>query len=79
MKLAELVWRNPLLRFALCFTVLFGTGVGLATTNMGTLSRYRIPLMPLFGPIIFYLYNRAQSPRRLALPVTTPAPAPTES
>ncbi len=43
------VWlRSPMLVFCVAFTLVFGVAVGLATTNLGTLSRYRIPLMPFF-------------------------------
>src|SRR5690606_34796627 len=40
-------WRalraSPPLMFCVVFVLLFGLGVGLATTNLGTLSRYRVP------------------------------------
>lgn len=52
-------WRvlrsSPLLVFCLVFVVLFGLGVGLSTTNLGTLSRYRIPMMPLYGLVLLML------------------------
>lgn len=56
--LARGVWRNslmgtlqllrrvPLLAFSVTFTLLFASAVGLATANLGTLSRYRMPHMP---------------------------------
>jgi hypothetical protein len=40
--------RNPYLLFCVVFVVLFGTGVGLGSTNVGSLSRYRAPMMPLY-------------------------------
>ncbi len=39
---------NPWCGFALIFTLVLGVGVGLTTTNLGTLSRYRAPLVPFF-------------------------------
>jgi hypothetical protein len=39
---------NPLLVFCVVFVAAFGIAVGLASSNMGTLSRYRSPLLPFF-------------------------------
>jgi hypothetical protein len=47
--------RNPLLVFCLVFSFGLGLGVGLATTNLGTLSRYRMPLVPFFVILLFEL------------------------
>lgn len=44
----RLLRQSPFLIFCVVFVVLFGLGVGLATTNLGTLSRYRVPMMPLY-------------------------------
>lgn len=44
----RVVSRSPVLAFCLGFSIVLGVGVGLATTNLGTLSRYRAPLMPFF-------------------------------
>lgn len=38
----------PAVGFALAFSLVLGIGVGLSTANMGTLSRYRMPLMPFW-------------------------------
>jgi hypothetical protein len=43
---------SPVLIFALAFTLVSATGVGLATTNFGTLSRYRTPLLPFYAVLI---------------------------
>lgn len=37
---------QPFLGFAIVFTLVFGTGTGLTAANLGTLSRYRMPLVP---------------------------------
>lgn len=60
---SELV-RRPFLSFCAMFVLVFGTCVGLATTNMGTLARYRMPLIPFFAVLLLALMARA--PRRAA-------------
>ena len=52
----RLLRRSPVLVFCVAFVVLFGLGVGLATTNLGTLSRYRVPMMPLYLLILAMLW-----------------------
>lgn len=49
-ELARWAWRSPDIMASLVFVLLFSLAVGLAATNLGTLSRYRLPMMP------FYLY-----------------------
>jgi hypothetical protein len=52
---AEL-WRRvaaqPVLIFGLVFALSLGIGVGLASTNFGTLSRYRMPLVPFLLAVV---------------------------
>ena len=48
------VLRSPIGMFCLAFTVLLGVGVGLGTTNLGTLSRYRVPMMPFYAALILW-------------------------
>ena len=52
---------SPLLVFCLVFVVAFGGGVGLATTNMGTLSRYRMPMMPFYATALLLSYRRSRA------------------
>ena len=47
------VLKEPVVLFAFTFAILMAIGVGLGTTNFGTLSRYRIPLMPFFALCVF--------------------------
>ena len=54
-------WRSPDIMASLAFVLSFSFAVGLATTNLGTLSRYRVPMMP------FYIYVVAAAH---ALPAT---------
>ena len=51
----RLVRSTPILTFAAVYTALFGTAVGLATPNFGSLSRYRIPLIPFLALLVFLL------------------------
>lgn len=53
-------WRrilfNPTLMYCLIIVILMGIGVGLTTTNMGSLSRYRIPMMPMYFTLLLLLW-----------------------
>ena len=46
---------NPFLVFCLIFVFALGVAVGLASTNLGTLSRYRSPLIPFFTFLLLAL------------------------
>jgi hypothetical protein len=77
-KLSE----SPLLMFCAVFVLGLGLGVGLATTNMGTLSRYRMPLVPFFMILLLELSlpetarvsvpGKPPGPLRLGVPISTP-------
>jgi hypothetical protein len=54
--------RTPLLAFCAAFTVVFGLGVGLATANLGSLSRYRMPMMPFYVAVVLILRRRVREP-----------------
>lgn len=51
---------SPLAVFSLVFVVVFGVAVGLTTTNLGTLSRYRMPLVPYFASLLVVLLNASK-------------------
>lgn len=51
---------NPVLLFCAVFIVLFGVAVGLAAPNLGTLSRYRVPMMPMYGFLLLYLAAKSK-------------------
>ncbi|MDQ5851136.1 MAG: hypothetical protein M3380_03500, partial [Chloroflexota bacterium] len=62
--------------FLLCliFVAIFGLGVGLSTPNLGTISRYRIPMIPFFMAALtileyHFLEFRAQVRQRETAPV----------
>lgn len=65
--LGQLFFRIPTFAFLLVFVTIFGVGVGLGTTNMGTLSRYRVPMMPLY---FFLLFMLVKTPKRAAESMT---------
>lgn len=59
-KVRRQIMDDPFLVFCAVFVVAFGIAVGLASTNLGTLSRYRSPILPFFALMLFAL----QRPRR---------------
>lgn len=54
-QVRQAVLASPLLVFCLVFTIVMGTAVGLASTNLGSLSRYRMPFMPFFVGLVLIL------------------------
>jgi hypothetical protein len=66
---------SPALAFCALFVVGFGVGVGLTTTNLGTLSRYRTPMVPFFGVLLMALGStrREEEPAQPGLPHQRPA------
>jgi hypothetical protein len=62
------VWRaissDPNIQFCLTFTMIFAFAVGISTYNFGSLSRYRIPCLPLYAialVLINYKFRPADS------------------
>jgi hypothetical protein len=57
---------DPFLVFCVAFVLTFGIAVGLASSNLGTLSRYRSPLVPFFVVLLLVLGKpfRMRSPAR---------------
>lgn len=45
--------RQPLMIFLLSFSLAFAFAVGVSTYNFGTLSRYKIPMIPFYGSLVF--------------------------
>jgi hypothetical protein len=60
---------SPIMMFCVVFVVVFGTAVGLTSTNLGTLSRYRVPLVPLFASLLVVFLSARQ---RIAARPTAP-------
>jgi hypothetical protein len=74
------VWRqiadDPFLVFCVVFVLAFGIAVGLTSTNLGTLSRYRSPLLPFFAMTLLVLGTRRRAPSRDARAETVQARVP---
>ncbi len=49
------IMRTPVLLVCIAYVGVFGAAVGLASTNVGSLSRYRVPMMGMYALIIFGL------------------------
>ncbi len=54
-RLVGLIRGSPPLMFCIVYVALFSVAVGLTTTNLGTLSRYRMPMLPYMGVLIAVL------------------------
>jgi hypothetical protein len=65
---------SPLAMFSLVFIVIFGTAVGLTTTNLGTLSRYRMPLVPYFASLLVVLLHTDKLTARPSRKLPRPDP-----
>jgi hypothetical protein len=52
--------KSPIILFCLIFSLLFAFGVGISTYNFGTLSRYRIVMIPFFLIALFLIDFHAQ-------------------
>jgi hypothetical protein len=55
---------SPALMFCLAFTIILALGTGLSTSNLGTLSRYRAPMMPFFVLLLLMLRRPSVTPSR---------------
>ena len=55
------VLRSPPLVFSVVFILSFGLAVGLATSNLGSLSRYRVPMMPFYVTTLLVLGVRLRT------------------
>ncbi len=56
--------RYPGLAFCLAFVVLLGIPVGLTAANLGTLSRYRVPIVPFQVVLLLVFASSAPRPAR---------------
>ncbi|HVJ93114.1 MAG TPA: hypothetical protein VM580_25110 [Labilithrix sp.] len=63
--LREISSQPPFL-FSAVFVLAFGTSVGLATANLGTLSRYRVPMMPMYVASVLVIRARLDKGREQA-------------
>jgi hypothetical protein len=57
--------KDPFLAFCIIFTFTFAFAIGLSTNNFGTLTRYKIPLIPFFMMFLYIL--KAKIPLKKAM------------
>jgi len=62
------IWRSinsdPNIQFALIFTIIFAFAVGISSYNFGSLSRYKIPCLPLYTLSLVLIYYRNNDPAK---------------
>ena len=56
---------KPPVFFCLTFALIFAFGVGVSTLNFGTLSRYKIPVLPYYILTLGFIYNYWKSDKKL--------------
>jgi hypothetical protein len=57
---------NPYVIFCLIFSITFSFAVGISTFNFGTLSRYKIPLLPFYCVGLILMLDQANNARKLS-------------
>jgi len=57
--------KEPNTLFFLIFSLTFAFAVGVSTFNFGTLSRYKIPLLPFYVLSLFYMMNYKNKERKV--------------
>jgi len=55
-NMIRILMGEPLILYSIFFSLLLAFGVGMASTNFGALSRYKIPLMPFYFSGIYLIY-----------------------
>ena len=61
LKWLSLIFHNPILLLSFIYVLIIGFAAGFTSYNFGALSRYKIPAMPFFAFILFYLYSEHRS------------------
>lgn len=56
---------NPTILFCLVFSITFAFAVGVSTFNFGTLTRYRIPLLPFYLLALVLIADSPKSPKKV--------------
>jgi hypothetical protein len=55
----QVIRSSPLLIFCIAFVGSFAVCVGLASSNLGSLSRYRVPMMPFYAIVLLTIRQQA--------------------
>lgn len=64
---------SPVIAFSLAFVLVVAVGVGLTSMNLGTLTRYRMPMMPFYGAFLVVWRERLKArPPAVRPPVFEP-------
>jgi len=71
--IARHVASDPILLSAAVFVLTFATSVGLATKNLGSLSRYRVPMMPMYAAAVLVLRARVSARKSAVRPRSAPS------
>ena len=56
---------EPVVLFCLAYFAIFGVAVGISTGNIGSISRYRAPLLAFYGVFIVFLYATGQGAEKV--------------
>jgi hypothetical protein len=56
-KMMRIILSEPLILYSIFFSLLLAFGVGMASTNFGALSRYKIPFIPYYFSAIYLIYS----------------------
>ncbi len=70
-SLARIVAASPFLVFSISFVLIFAAAVGLAAPNLGSLSRYRSPVMLFYAVTLVALLPLPRAKKAPALPTPT--------
>jgi len=62
-KFFNIIFSSPLLVFLFVYSIFFSGMVAITTTNFGTLSRYKISVMPFFLALLFVLLSHVSNIR----------------
>jgi hypothetical protein len=73
-RMFKIIFRNPLLLFALSYSILFSFSVGLTTSNFGALVRFKIPFLPFFVCSLFILSYFMKNKKLLTVETEQPKP-----
>ncbi|MEZ4258144.1 MAG: hypothetical protein R3B36_03690 [Polyangiaceae bacterium] len=72
---AAAIMNHRALGFCAVFVVIAATAIGMATSNFGTLARYRAPLLPMYAALIIGVRAVAAAAQAKERPAAEPAPA----
>jgi len=67
LRFVKNILNNKLIFILFVYSIIFAFAVGIASGNFGSLSRYRIPFMPIFFYLLGYLYFERRRQKKLEL------------